>query len=229
MLKGIDTGDRVIKGRLELFSITRRRLTQHQQSDLELRSPSSLSDSPLGPLATDSAQILLTNLRALMSLIFVNYDCTNLSPDEFERCSDKHDVVNKVNRSLADVIDRIHKGFLAEFWQVVQDVVDIVGCEVYAFKPTAGTFGPTDRSLMSFHYFFTDLERGHILFVGSVTKSRGSLRGGMGDSDSDVNFSGESSASVTSKDHAGSDASSQLMEGEIAFSDDSDDADRMLD
>mmetsp|Transcript_90398 Transcript_90398/g.292621 ORF Transcript_90398/g.292621 Transcript_90398/m.292621 type:complete len:264 (+) Transcript_90398:108-899(+) len=216
MLKAIDAGDRIIKGRLELFNCSRRRLTQHQQLDLERRSPNSLTDSPLGPLATDSAQMLLANLRAMMSLLFVDYDCTHLTPDDFERCPDKHTVVNTINHSFADVVDRLHVGFLAEFWQVVQEAIDVVGCEIYAFKPTSGTFGPTDNSLMSFHYFFIDCQRGRILFIGSVTKSRGSARGGV-DSDSDVALSGESS-SVTSNQQSSSDMGSSLR-GEFAFSD----------
>mmetsp|Transcript_9353 Transcript_9353/g.21256 ORF Transcript_9353/g.21256 Transcript_9353/m.21256 type:complete len:276 (-) Transcript_9353:78-905(-) len=226
MLKAIDAGDRIIKGRLELFACSRRRLTQHQQLDLERRAPSSLADSPLGPLATDSAQILLGNLRALMSLLFVDYDCSHLTPDDFERCPDKHTVVNAINHSLADVVDRVHVGFLGEFWQVVSEAIDLGGAEVFAFKPVSGSFGPTDNSLMSFHYFFIDLQRGRILFIGSVTKSRGSARGGV-DSDSDVVLSGESASSVTSKGPGSSDMGSSLQEGEFAFSDGSEDA--MLD
>lgn len=223
MLKAIDAGDRIIKGRLELFSCTKRKLTQPQQIEIERRSPESLTDSPLGPLASDSSQILLSNLRTLMSLLFVDYDCTHLTPDDFERCPDVRVVVNSINLSLAAVVDRVYSGFLAEFWQGVQDAIDIVGCEVFAFKPMSGTFEPTDNSLMSFHYFFVDLRRGRILFIGSVTKSRGSARarGGV-DSDSDIVLSQDAS-SVTSKGRGSSDMGSSLQEGEFAFSDGSDD------
>lgn len=214
MLKAIDAGDRIIKGRLELFCCSRRRLTQHQQLDIQRRAPDSVADSPLGPLVSDNAQILLGNLRVLMSLLFVDYDCTQLTPNDFERCSDKHGVVNEINHSLAAVVDRVHSGFLGEFWQVVQDSIDIHGCEIYAFRPASGTFEPTDNSLMSFHYFFVDLQRWRILFIGSVTKSRGSVRAG-GDADSDVVLS---DSSVTSKEHSNS-SSRSLQEGEYAFSD----------
>jgi len=223
MLKAIDAGDRIIKGRLELFACSRRRLTQVQQQDLERRAPESLTDSPLGPLASDAPQILLANLRSLMSLLFVDYDCTHLMAEDFERCPDKHTVVNTINHSLAAVVDRVHSGFLAEFWQAIQDAIDIIGCEVFAFRPKSGSFEPTDNSLMSFHYFFVDLQRARILFIGSVTKSRGSAMGGM-DSDSDVQLSQDSASSVTSKGRGSSDMGSSLQEGEFAFSDASDDA-----
>jgi len=220
MLKAIDAGDRIIKGRLELFGCAPRRLTQAQQIELERVCPQALVDSPLGPMAEEGSQILLANLRALMSLLFVDYDCTRLVPEDFERCTDKHAVVNTINHSLAAVVDRVHSGFLPEFWQAVQDAINVVGCEVFAFRPTSGCFEPTDNSLMSFNYFFVDLNQAKILFIGSVTKSRESARGGM-DSDSDIHLS-QDSASV-SQGRSSSDLGSSLQEGEFAFSDASDD------
>lgn len=221
MLKAIDAGDRIIKGRLELFACSRKRLSVNQQLELERRAPDSAATSPLGPMVSDSSQILLSNLRVLMSLLFVDYDCANLTPDDFEHCPDKHAVVSFINHNLASVVDRVHAGFLAEFWQRVQDAIDIVGCDIFAFKPTSGSFGPTDNSLMSFHYFLVDLPRGRILFIGSVTKSRGAIRGGA-ESDSDVMLSQDSASSVTSKGRGSSDMGSSLQEGEFAFSDGSD-------
>mmetsp|Transcript_80933 Transcript_80933/g.163949 ORF Transcript_80933/g.163949 Transcript_80933/m.163949 type:complete len:228 (-) Transcript_80933:84-767(-) len=227
MMKAIDAGDRIIKGRLELYSCGRRSLSVRQQQDLVRWAPESLSDSALGPLTSDSAQVLLANLRSLMSLLFVDYDCSGLTPDDFERCPDKHTVVSSINHSLAAVVDRVHTGFIGEFWQAVQGAIDVLGCEVYAFRPTSGSFEPTDNSLMSSHYFFVDIPRNRILFIGSITKSRGRVRGGV-DSDSDVVLSGESASSVTSKEQGSSDMGSSLQEGEYAFSDNSGD-DGMLD
>mmetsp|Transcript_6812 Transcript_6812/g.16089 ORF Transcript_6812/g.16089 Transcript_6812/m.16089 type:complete len:315 (-) Transcript_6812:43-987(-) len=221
MLKAVDAGDRIIKGRLELFACSRRKLTVGQQHELELCCPDSLADSPLGPLANEPSQILLANLRSLMSLLYVDYDCTHLYPHDFERCIDKHAVVTSINHSLVQIVDRVHSGFLAEFWQAVQDAIDIIGCEVFAFRPASGSFEPTDHALMSFHYFFADLHRGRILFIGSVTKSRRSARGGP-DSDSDVQLSQDSASADESKGRS-SDMGSSLQEGEFAFSDGSDD------
>lgn len=214
MLKAIDAGDRIIKGRLELFSCSRRRLTQRQQQELRRLAPSSLDQSPLGPMSTDSAQNLLANLVSLMSLLFVDYDCTSIIPLDFEKCLDKHTIVNTINHHLASVVDRVHSGFLSEFWQAVQGAIDVVNCEIYAFQPTSGSFEPTDNSLSAFHYFFIDVERGRILFIGSVTKSRGSVKGGL-DSESDVALS-QDSASIASKEH-GSMTGSSLQEGDYAF------------
>jgi len=225
LLKAIDAGDRIIKGRLELFYCSRRSLTQKAQQDLQRRAPESLTDSPLGPLSTDAAQVLLANLRSLLALLFVDYDCTTITPNDFERCPDKHVVVSTINHSLAAVVDRVHSGFLAEFWQTVQDAIDVVNCDVFAFRPKSGSFEPADSSLMSFHYFFIDALRGRILFIGCVTKSKGAVKGG-GDSDSDVVISqGDSSASSR---QGSSDMGSSLQEGEFAFSDASAD-DGMMD
>jgi len=106
MLKAIDAGDRIIKGRLELFTCSRRRkLTARQQQDLQRREPQSLADSPLGPLVSDTAQNLLVNLTSLMSLLFVDYDCSTITPNDFEPCPDKPSVVNTINHSLAAVVE----------------------------------------------------------------------------------------------------------------------------
>lgn len=214
-LKAIDAGDRIIKGRLELFSCSRRRLTARQQQALQRLAPQTLDDSPLGPMALDSAQNLLANLVALMSLLFVDHDCTGLTPLDFEKCHDKHTVVNTINQQLASVVDRVHSGFLSEFWQAIQDAIDVVNCDIYAFRPTSGSFEPTDNSLSAFHYFFIDIARGRILFIGSITKTRASVMSGA-DSDVDVGLSQDSASSVASKDCTGS----SLQEGDYAFGSD---------
>jgi hypothetical protein len=225
MLKAIDAGDRIVKGRLELFSCSRRGLSKKQQEEIQRRAPESIEDSPLGPLKLDNAQLLLANLTALMSLLFVDYDCTTLTPMDFERCPDKHAVVNTINHSLATVVDRVHAGFLGEFWQSVSEAIDLGLCEVYALRPS-GTFEPADNSLMSFHYFFIDLNRGRILFIGSVTRSKAS-RGAIGDSGSEAGtLSGVDTNSNSSKQE-GSSMGSSLHEGEYCFS--SDDNDQMID
>jgi len=225
MLKAIDAGDRIVKGRLELFSCSRRGLSKRQQEELQRRAPQTIEDSPLGPLATDSAQLLLANLTALMSLLFVDYDCTTLTPLDFERCPDKHAVVNTINHSLAAVVDRVHTGFLGEFWQTVSEAIDLSASDIYALRPT-GTFEPADNSLMSFHYFFVDRFRGRILFIGSVTKSKTSTRANA-DSESEVSLSQLDTNSNSSKE-PGSSMGSSLHEGEYCFSS-GDDNDQMLD
>mmetsp|Transcript_31882 Transcript_31882/g.91876 ORF Transcript_31882/g.91876 Transcript_31882/m.91876 type:complete len:280 (-) Transcript_31882:76-915(-) len=219
LLKAIDVGDRIIKGRLELFMCSRRSLTTKAQQDLVRRAPETITDSPLGPLSTDAAQSLLANLRSLLSLLFVDYDCSMITPNDFERCPAKHTVVASINHSLAAVVERVHSGFLGEFWEIVQDAIDIANCDVYALRPTAGTFEPTETSLMSLHYFFIDPMRGRILFIGCVAKSRGAVRDGV-DSDSDVVLSQKDSDS--SRQGMSSDMGSSLQEGEFAFSEKSD-------
>merc|ERR1711879_245110 len=99
-----------------------------------------------------------------------------------------------INLQLASVVNRVHSGFMVEFWQTIQDTIDILNCDIYAFRPTSGSFEPTDNSLSAFHYFFIDILRGRILFIGSITKTRASVRGGA-DSDVDVGFSQDSASS----------------------------------
>lgn len=222
MLKAIDAGDRIIKGRLELFACSRRNLSQKAQRELLRRSPECLTDSPLGPMSSEGSQILLSNLRTLLSMLFVDYDCSVVTPADFERCTDKHAVVATINNSLAAVVERVHSGFLRDFWQAIQETTEVVNCEIFAFKPTSDTFGATDNSLMSFHYFLVEPAKGRILFIGCITKSRGAAQRGV-DSDSDVMLSNRSASGASSRRGGDSDMGSSLQEGEFVFSEDSGD------
>jgi len=159
---------------------------------------------------SEVSQHLLVNLVSFMSLIYVDYDCSNITPNDFERCSDKLAVVNTINHNLTTVVERVHTGFLREFWHAVEDMIDVGCCEVYAFQPTSGAFGPTDSSMMSFHYFFSDPEMRRMLFVSSVMKSRGRVMSGL-ESESDVSLSDRPSSTNSSK-------SSSLNDGEMNMS-----------
>jgi len=222
LLTAIDAGDRIVKGRVELFACSRKSLSQRAQQDLERRVPETITDSPLGPLSTDAARLLLSNLRSLLSLLFVHHDCSAIMPNDFERCHDVHTVVSTINHSLAAVVDRVHSGFLSEFWQTIQETIDVVNCEIFSLRPNSETFQPTDKSLASLYYFFIDPLGGRILFVGCVTKSMGAVRGGV-DSDSDVVLSHIESPASSDGQCSGSDMSSVLLEGEFAFEDDKSD------
>eukprot|EP00971_Amphidinium_carterae_P340494 6478862-Amphidinium_carterae.1 len=68
VIKAVDAGDRIVKGRLELFSFSRKKPTRRQLEELERVEPTSFTDSPLGPLSSDLGQALLSNLTSLMTL-----------------------------------------------------------------------------------------------------------------------------------------------------------------
>lgn len=215
LLKAIDAGDRIVKGRLELFEVSRRRFSRRQHEDLQRRVPDTFTDSPLGPMATDSAQNLLMNLISLMQLLFVDHDCTRLTPHDFERCRELNAVVQHVNHDLSAIVDRIRGDrFLERLWHAVQDVIDVRNCEVYRLRPAPGTFEPTDTALMSFFYFFVNHDLGRILFMGGVTTSR-NVR--LTDSGSEMTPS-EDNMSNSSKEQ--SSVKSSLHDGEYAFDSD---------
>uniref|UniRef100_A0A7S1F621 Repressor of RNA polymerase III transcription n=1 Tax=Noctiluca scintillans TaxID=2966 RepID=A0A7S1F621_NOCSC len=223
VMKAIDAGDRIIKGRLELFSYKSRRMPRRQQEDLHRRDPCSFTDSPLGPLLTSDAQSLMVALISLLGLLFPDHDCTRVTPHDFQLCSDKHAVVNSINHNLAAVVDRTRTGFMMELWIAVQDAIDLGNCEIYALQPRPGTFEPAENSLMSLHYFFVDQNHGRVLFIGGVTKSRGNAGCGNTSSDSEVALS-EDAASNSSKSMG-----SSLQEGEYCFDAEGSDDDAMVD
>lgn len=217
-LKAINAGDRIVKGRLELFACSRKGLTRRQEEAIQRRAPECIDDSSLGPLRQERSQLLLANLTSLMALLFTDYDCTALTPLDFEHCSDKNAVVNTINQSLALIVDRMRSGFLNDFWQTVAEAIDLRGCEIYALRPSSTTFQPADNSLMSFHYFFVDINHGRILFIGSVTRSKASKRGRAADTDSELSISQHETNSNSSKEQDS--MGSSLHEGEYCASSD---------
>merc|ERR1712048_1191856 len=188
----------------------RHTLTKRQQHELVRRAPDSLTESPLGPMSADSVQNLFVAMVSLISLLFADHDVSSITPNDFESCPDKHTVVNMINHHLGAVVDRVHTGFLVDFWRVVFDAIDVLNCEVYAFIPASGTFEPTHGSLAFCHYFFIDHQRGVILFIGSVTKSRGQET---------IDSSNASMSGDGMMEHGTTDGSvaSSVMEGDLAF------------
>jgi len=212
VLKAFDAGDRVVLGRLELFTISRRRLSRQQHEDLQRRSPHSYENSPLGPLTSDTAQNLLQNLLSLVTVLYSDHDCTRLTPDDFQRAHDISVVVSTINHRLAEVVDRTRRGFLHELWQAVQEAIDLAQCDVYALSPRAGTFEPTDDSLLSFQFFFVDLYRGRILFIGGETKAKHAQAADGQHSDMTVSEDMSQGSKVESVS-----LPSDLHDGEVAF------------
>lgn len=162
------------KGSVGTLLLQIKAMPRRQQEDLHRRDPCSFTDSPLGPLLTSDAQSLMVALISLLGLLFPDHDCTRVTPHDFQLCSDKHAVVNSINHNLSAVVDRTRTGFMMELWIAVQDAIDLGNCEIYALQPRPGTFEPAENSLMSLHYFFVDQNHGRVLFIGGVTKSRGS-------------------------------------------------------
>lgn len=220
VMKALDAGDRVIKGRVELFSFAHRRMPRRWQEELERQEPDSFAASPLGPLASDTTQSLLINLTGLMTLLFGDYDCTSLTPSDFVRCDDKHAVVSTINHNLAAVVDRIHGSFQDELWHAVQESINLNMCVVYALNPRPGSFEPADKALMSFFYFFVDEARGRILFIGGMAKSRSSFN----DAGSESEVLSEDNGSKSSK----SMGESSIQEGEYFFNSESDSEDAAM-
>lgn len=175
-----------------------------QQQDLKRKAPHSLEDSPLGPLATDSAQSLLANLSGVLAQLFPDYDFSGITPDDFEKCDDKYAVVNSINHQLAVVVDRVRSGFLADFWRVIKDAIDMSQCEIYALRPNTNVV-PAEGSLWSIHYFFFDCHRARILFLRCVTMTRQS-GGGSEESEGgeSLDFSSQASSRELSDSMEGS-------------------------
>lgn len=172
-LRQLDTGDRIINGRAELFSCVHSgdKLDSRKLSDeIDKLSPM-FRDSPLGPLAQPSTKSLLINLIMTMNSSFPEYDFSKLTPEHFQPTKDLNVVVSTINYNLAILAERVHRGFLAELWRAFRSCIDLNAAEVYQYVPDLGS-GPHAEALWSFDYFFYDKAAKRILFFSCVTTSR---------------------------------------------------------
>lgn len=172
-LRQLDTGDRIINGRAELFSCVHSgdKLDSRKLSDeIDKMSPL-FRDSPLGPLAQPSTKSLLINLIMAMNSSFPEYDFSKLTPEHFVPMKDLNVVVSTINYNLAILAERVHRGFLADLWRAFRSCIDLNAAEVYSYVPDLGS-GPHAEALWSFDYFFYDKAAKRILFFSCVTTSR---------------------------------------------------------
>jgi len=172
-LRQLDTGDRIINGRAELFSCVHSgdKLDSRKLSDeIDKMSPM-FRDSPLGPLAQPSTKSLLINLIMTMNSSFPEYDFSKLTPEHFQPMKDLNVVVSTINYNLALLAERVHRGFLADLWRAFRSCIDLNAAEVYSYVPDLGS-GPHAEALWAFDYFFYDKAAKRILFFSCVTTSR---------------------------------------------------------
>lgn len=179
LLEHIDIGDRILKGRLELFDTSAKLDTERHLSetvDKELNhSPKWLAHSPLGPLQRQDVKELLVNLISSMNQCFPDYDFSTLSPAQFHHEEDFVEVYDNVQSSLWVTVERIMPGLLHEVWSSIRKCVNLREVEVYSYVAEKGTdadpFSESD-CLFSFDYFFYDKKQNRILFFSCMTRSK---------------------------------------------------------
>ncbi|KAH7650441.1 hypothetical protein RS030_152361 [Cryptosporidium xiaoi] len=179
ILNNLDVGDRILNGRLELFTCSEK---MREECDLSERvdrevcaSPQWISNSPIGPVQRQDVRELLVNLISTMNQCFPDYEFSIIKPDNIFKEKNFSNVYNNINYHLSSVVERIYPSFLVELWENIRDAVEIENTEIYSYRLMGNDeLGPfsDDGCLFSFDYFFYDTKMQRILFFACTTKSK---------------------------------------------------------
>eukprot|EP00455_Lapot_gusevi_P002275 TRINITY_DN10887_c0_g1_i6.p1 TRINITY_DN10887_c0_g1~~TRINITY_DN10887_c0_g1_i6.p1 ORF type:complete len:248 (+),score=47.81 TRINITY_DN10887_c0_g1_i6:90-746(+) len=170
-LTSIDTGDSIIRGKIECYSckqtVSDRRLSK-ELDELVASSPSSsnLSHSPLGDLAEMSTRRLFTQLIATLNSSFPDYDFSNASPDSFS-LEQKEAAMEFINRSLVDPINKLSEGFGQQLWQTIHQHIDLSSCDVFCYLPAVEEEDVDAPLMWSLNYFFHNRKLKKVLFLSA--------------------------------------------------------------
>ncbi|KAJ1607512.1 hypothetical protein OJ253_2316 [Cryptosporidium canis] len=189
MLNNLDVGDRILNGRLELFTCSEKVVEECDLSERVDRevcvSPQWISHSPIGPVQRQDVRELLVNLISTMNQCFPDYEFSLMKPDNLFKEESFSIVYNNINYHLSSVVERIYPNFLLELWDNIKDAVEIKYTEIYSYRLMGNDeLSPflDDGSLFSFDYFFYDTRSQRILFFACTTKSK--LQGFANDDES---------------------------------------------
>lgn len=179
LLNNLDVGDRILNGRLELFTCSEKIVEECDLSERVDRevcvSPQWISHSPIGPVQRQDVRELLVNLISTMNQCFPDYEFSLIKPDNLFKEESFSIVYNNINYHLSSIVERIYPSFLLELWENIRDAVEIKYTEIYSYRLMGNDeLSPflDDGSLFSFDYFFYDTRSQKILFFACTTKSK---------------------------------------------------------
>jgi hypothetical protein len=132
-----------------------------------IRKPSRRRTSSLGDLSEPSSKALFMTFIFALNESFPDYDFNYIKIEQFK---DEHvgNVIKKVNNYLAEVTLRI-PNVLNKLWSVIDDIINLKGCEVFAFTPDIDN-DENDASLWAFHYFFFNKEISRLVYFSCAAK-----------------------------------------------------------
>jgi len=200
-----DLGDFVINGKIEAYSCKRAGQDKRTAKSLEKQfkslasSPKVVPSSPLGPIGLPSTRKLLISLITTMNNSFPDYDFSDLRPEEFAETKSK-DVIDSLNGLFIDSMDGVIKDFRANFWKVLDEVVQTEKCQIFTYKPG---FESSSRVLWATNFFFYNKKLKKIVFFIVSATSKLALASGKqeaeAEEDSDLEMEMEEDETVTAK------------------------------
>mmetsp|Transcript_5250 Transcript_5250/g.8026 ORF Transcript_5250/g.8026 Transcript_5250/m.8026 type:complete len:249 (+) Transcript_5250:230-976(+) len=202
-LDNCSVGERKLRGRVEAYSckpagddkklakvLDKQYIEEFSQSP---GSAHSFGASPIGELSDPHTRKLLINLICTMNATFPDYDFSTLKPDQFIK-ENLGVVVNSVNQSLSEIVEKQDPRFLEELWSSIDNVVLLKDSEVYKYVPDLedDPFS-TPGSMWSFNHFFHSPTEKKIVFFTcccTTSSSHSDLYGSGMDDGSDASETG---------------------------------------
>lgn len=202
-LGNINLGDYLIQGVLEAYSCKlagvdkklSRSLEQEVVDSLAM-SPQDLATSPVGPLSNSSSRRTLINLILTLNHMYPDYDFSTLRAHHFTKEGRLSAVKQKIDYALLEVEKAWGEDspLLEILWGAIDEVMDLVECEVYSYKPDVDGGPFTENgSVWSFNYFFYNKKLKRILFFSCRCLSKLALDESSDDvfSEDDLYFSND--------------------------------------
>jgi len=172
MIDGFNLGDTVLGARVEAWSCKMttddKRLAKEVEKrvvhDIPKMSTSPLVGSPLGQPSSAASLKLLVDLIATLNATYPDYDFSDVRPDEFDHDNSAQAAINTINNLVLSRMEQSMPGFQKEFWQIVDEIMELDKCEVYIYNPDPESDVFSVGRVWSLVYFFFNKKANRMLF-----------------------------------------------------------------
>jgi len=164
---GIDIGDSLVQGRVEIYSCklapSEKKLANSLDSawrDITtdhldgVASISPASASPLGSVNESSTRKLLINLILTLNNTFADYDFRDLKPEDFVREASLDLIMASVNNRLSRVDEATSSDFCTKLWAGLTSEMALRECEIYSYVQDMDDDALSVGKIWSVNYFF---------------------------------------------------------------------------
>jgi len=183
--EAIDVGDCIINGRIEAYSCktvgsdkklyksldTELAKSPHSKSPAGSLSSSGsgssfdLTVSPFGPLSSASSRKTMIYLIGTLNATYLDYDFSDVSPEQFRKEPNRHMVVNSINTTLSSIMPNYNSEMRDNIWHTIDMEADTSKCDIYSYIPDIASDPFTEEgTTWSFNYFFYNRSLKRIIY-----------------------------------------------------------------
>jgi hypothetical protein len=174
LLESLDIGDTILHCKIEAYSCKLagvdkqigKQIEKSIQKQLSTSPQLQAANSPLGPITNSNTRKLLISLITTMNASFLDYDFTNLQPEQFSVEPHSELVINYINNLWLNQYESLNPGIKAEFWAAINETIELNDCEIYSYTPDLDSELSSGK-LFIVNYFFYNKKAKKILFLRS--------------------------------------------------------------